>query len=184
MRLQKNKLELQELQGAQICSLLYNINRDSKKGKSTTHRDWQFFFDKEEVKEEDELPPVVAHICLALKHEGMLPPLLVGLWKHVVKRSAIPCEVPEIRALVNEDQTVVALAPTWEGSNIRAFFASKGHKEEEIILLRDIDRPLLKYSIVVPNRTMAVHFQEGALLLSSERVKDKDGLMAISSKSL
>ena len=58
-QLEREQLALNELQGAQLCNLTYNLNRDQKKGKILTLQDWQFFH-TEQRKEEDKLPAVVA----------------------------------------------------------------------------------------------------------------------------
>lgn len=167
LELERQQLQLHELQGAQLCSLLYNINRDQRKGKATTHQDWLFF--RQEVREEsDQLPAVVAHVCLALRHEDKLPPLLIGIWKEVLKRSAVQAELPEIRALVSEDRCVVLVAPTWEGSNLRGFLAVKGYPRHAVVSLQDVDRPMLTYSVKLPAHIQAVHFEAGVLLVNQE----------------
>ena len=167
LELERQQLQLQELQGAQLCSLLYNINRDQRKGKATSHQDWLFF--RQEVREEsDQLPAVVAHVCLALRHEQKLPPLLIGIWKEVLKRSATSAELPEIRALVSDDQGVVVVAPSWEGRNLRGFLAVKGHCRHAVISLVDIDRPMLRYSFKLPGHLQPIHFEAGVLLVNQE----------------
>lgn len=167
LELQRQELQLQELQGAQLCSLLYNINRDAKKGKATTHQDW-LFFRQEERSEEDQLPAVVAHICLALRHEERLPPLLIAIWRDVVKRAAVPAELPEIRALVSADRNLVVVAPTWEGGHVRGFVAAKGQTAGSSVELSDIDRPLLRYRLRLPPRLQPIHFEAGVLLLNQQ----------------
>ena len=167
LELQRQELQLQELQGAQLCSLLYNINRDAKKGKATSHQDW-LFFRTEERSEEDELPAVVAHICLALRHEEQLPPLLIGIWRDVVKRAAVPAQVPEIRALVSPDRNLVVVAPSWEGGHVRGFIAAKGQTPGISVELSDIDRPLLRYQLRLPSRLQPIHFEAGVLLLNEQ----------------
>jgi hypothetical protein len=167
LELQRQELQLQELQGAQLCSLLYNINRDSKKGKATSHQDW-LFFRHDDHNEEDQLPAVVAHICLALRHEQQLPPLLIGIWRDVVKRSAVAAELPEIRALVSADRNLVVVAPSWEGGHVRGFIAAKGQTPGSTVELSDIDRPLLRYGLQLPPRLQPIHFEAGVLLLQAQ----------------
>lgn len=165
--LQRQELQLQELQGAQLCSLLYNINRDAKKGKATTHQDW-LFFRQEQRQEEDQLPPVVAHICVALRHEQQLPPLLIGIWRDVLQRAAVPAEQPEIRALVSSDRNLVIVAPSWEGQHIRGFVAAKGQTPGSTVELIDIDRPLLRYQLKLPQHLQPIHYEAGVLLLNEQ----------------
>lgn len=166
--LQRAELQLQELQGAQISSLLFNINRDQKKAKATSHRDWCFFAADEQIDEADALPALVAHVCLALRHEGKLPPLLVGIWRDVIKQAKGSVKLPEVRALVNAERSVVLVAPLWEGQHLRSFVAAKGHQGGELVELQDLDRPLLRYRFKLPERIMPVHFEAGVLLLNQE----------------
>lgn len=166
--LQRAELQLNELQGAQISSLLFNINRDQKKAKATSYRDWCFFAATEQVNDSDALPAVVAHVCLALRHEGKLPPLLVAIWREVVKQAKGGAGMPEVRALASDDRSVVLVAPVWEGQHLRSFLAAKGHSGGEVIELQDLDRPLLRYRIKLPERIMPVHFEAGVLLLNQE----------------
>jgi len=169
LELERGEAQLMEMQGAQISSLLFNINRDARKSKATSYRDWLFFSEQEKKEEGDELPPVVAHICLALRHEEKLPPLLMGIWRDVLKRSGVDAEVPEIRALVNYDRTVVAVAPSWEGANLRVFLASKGHQPGTVLELQDVDRPLLSYRLKLPANLQPVHFEAAVLLVNQDR---------------
>jgi hypothetical protein len=169
LNLQRQELQLLEMQGAQISSLLFNINRDARKAKATSYKDWLFFAPQEQKPEGDELPPVVAHICLALRHEEKLPPLLMGIWRDVIKRSGVPAEVPEIRALVNAERSVVAVAPAWEGANLRVFLAAKGEQPGSVIELQDVDRPLLRYRLKLPLNLQPVHFEAAVLLINQDR---------------
>lgn len=167
--LQRQELELAELQGAQISSLLFNINRDQKKSKATSHRDWQFFRSAELADDADQLPAVVAHVCLALRHEQRLPPLLLGIWRQVVARAQVAAEVPEIRALISADQQVVIVAPAWEGQHLRGFLAVKGYPRAAVVEVADVDRPLLRYVLQLPSAIAAVHFEAGVLLLNQQQ---------------
>lgn len=164
---QRQEHYLQGLPVAQLTSLLFNINRDPKKGKATNANDWALFAPPERD-EADALPAVVAHVCLALRHEQKLPPLLVGIWRHVVKQANRSADAPAVRALVSEDRTVVIVAPSWEGRNVRGFLASKGHQRQELVELVDLDRPLLRYRFRLPSQLMPVHFEAGVLLVCAE----------------
>jgi hypothetical protein len=161
---QRQQAQLHELQGAQLCSLLYNINRDQKKGKVTSHQDWLFFRDTE-TEAGDRLPAVVASICLALRHEQRLPPLLVAIWKDVLAAVQPNVSTPQLRCLISADQSVVILAPIWEGQHLRGFLASKGNPPDALVEVTDLDRPLLRYRVQLPARLQPVHFEAGVLLL-------------------
>ena len=164
---QRQQHYLAGLPVAQLTSLMFNINRDPKKGKATSASDWALFVPVEED-EADQLPAVVAHVCLALRHEDKLPPLLVGIWRDVVKQANRSAEAPVVRALVSQDRSVVIVAPSWEGRNVRGFLASKGHHRQEVVELVDLDRPLLRYRFRLPSRLMPVHFEAGVLVVSAE----------------
>jgi hypothetical protein len=166
--LQRAELQLQELQGAQLSSLLFNINRDQKKAKATSYRDWCFFAAEEQVDQSDALPAVVAHVCLSLRHEGKLPPLLVAIWRDVIRQAKGSAAMPEVRALATAERSVVLVAPVWEGQHLRSFLAAKGHSGGELVELQDLDRPLLRYRFKLPERLMPVHFEAGVLLLNQE----------------
>lgn len=165
---QRQQLHLNGLATAELTSLLFNINRDPKKSKQTSRDDWALFA-KPPEDDSNELPPVVAHVCIALRHEGLLPPMLVAIWRDVLKRSIEPAELPEVRALSNEERTVVVIAPQWEGSNLRGFLAAKGQTPGAVVALSDVDRPLMRYSLRLPERLQPVHFEAAVLLLNQEQ---------------
>lgn len=169
---QRQEAQLSELQGAQLCSLLFNINRDQKKGKATSYKDWLFFADQSR-EPEDQLPAVVANVCLALRHEGVLPPLLVGIWRDVLTAASANAPAPSIRALVSEDRCVVVIAPAWEGQHLRGFLASKGYDPGAVVELRELDRPLMRYKLQLPARLQPVHFEAGVLLLQCKEHGNK-----------
>lgn len=177
---QRQEHYLGGLATAQLTSLTYNINRDPKKGKATSADDWALFAPQAED-EEDQLPPVVAHICIALRHEERLPPLLVAIWREVIKASQHRADTPAVRLLVSDDQSVALVAPSWEGRNVRAFLAAKGHHSGEVIQLHDLDRPLLRYQFRLPAGIMPVHFQAGVLLVNAEQAAVERLLPASSS---
>ena len=153
-----------ELGAAQVASILYNVNIDSKKGKAKSVHDFLFFRKEEEAEQDDLLPADVANACVALRHEEKLPPLLVGIWSHVLQRASADREVPSIRCMASEDETVVVIAPTWEGDNIRGFLAAKGWAGGEVVELIDSDRPLLSYRVKLPSKIQMIHYEAGVLL--------------------
>ena len=164
--LTRQELHKRELQGAQICALLHNINRDPSKGKSVGIEDYLLMKPAKKARG-DLIPAAVAHACLALRHEERLPKLLLGVWPDVLagaKEQA--AETVEFRALVSEDKNVVVLAPAWEHQNIRGFLAVKNHRRGELVELQDIDRPMLKFVVQMPLDIQAVHYEAGALLLT------------------
>ncbi|MCP4848504.1 MAG: hypothetical protein GY899_11220 [Verrucomicrobiaceae bacterium] len=157
-----------ELQGAQICSLLYNINRDGQKSKAKMPAEW-CYFKEPEVKDSDQLPAVVAHACLSLRHEGKLPPLMLGVWKDIIDAAKGSISKPKVRALISEDKDFVIVAPEWESKNIRGFLCVRSKRRGEVIEVHDVDKPLLSYRVTVPANVQAVHFEADVLLLVKKK---------------
>lgn len=164
---QRERLYLGGLATAELTSLLFNINRDPKKSKHTSRDDWALFA-KPPEDDSNELPPVVAHICVALRHEDRMPPMLVAIWRDVLKRCTEPMALPEVRALISDDRNVVVIAPQWEGSNLRGFLGAKGYSPSSVVDLVDVDRPLMRYRLKLPDRLQPVHFEASVLLLNQE----------------
>lgn len=73
--------------------------------------------------------------------------------------------MPEVRALVSDDEQVWVIAPQWEGANIRGLVCV-GDYIHGPILLRDVDRKLLTYRLNLPRRPdAAAGWVEAARLL-------------------
>jgi len=164
--LTRQELHKKELQGAQICAMLHNINRDPNKGKVASIEDYLLLKPAKKARD-DLIPAAVAHTCIALRHEEKLPKLLLGVWPDVLAGAKAQAEEKaEFRALVSDDENLIVVAPSWEHQNIRGFLAVKGYKCGDLVELRDIDRPLLKFTVKVPDGIKAVHYEAGTLLLT------------------
>lgn len=103
---------------------------------------------------------------MALRHEKRCPEILLTCWSQVLETSENPVPPPAIRAFKSDDDKVWAIAPKWEGPNIRAFVAVDGRRHGDL-LVRDIDRPLLTYTVKVPQRRASGWLESGVLLLVS-----------------
>ena len=152
-----------ELPQAQHMALLANINRDPKKSKAFQASDFAIFQRKEE--DTAKLPADVAAVALALRHEGVAPELLLAAWPQVLASASEAGKPPEIRALCSEDNEVWVLAPKWEGRNIRSGLAAVGRFLDGPVRLRDIDRPLITYTVRFPARPLAGYLETGLLLV-------------------
>lgn len=163
-RIRREQAALLELPQAQHMALLANINRDSKKSKPFTAADFAVF--QPPKPDEAKLPPAVVATALALRHEGILPELLMAAWPQVIAGMQDAGAPPSTRALHSDDKDVWVLAPTWEGRNVRAGLVAVGRYIHTPVLVRDLDRPLLTYTLRFPDRKLAGYLESGLLLVS------------------
>jgi len=70
--------------------------------------------------------------------------------------------------LISADRNVVVIAPQWEGSNLRGFLGAKGYSPSSVVELVDVDRPLMRYRLKLPDRLQPVHFEASVLLLNQD----------------
>ena len=94
--------------------------------------------------------PEVAAVIMELQHEQKAHPLLLTVWEDVSKAATENAKVPEVRALRSDDQTVWIVAPRWEGTACRAGLLAVGSQLSGAVLVRDMDRPILTYRLVLP----------------------------------
>lgn len=152
-----------ELPQAQHMALLANINRDPKKSKPFSAKDFAMF--QATKSEEAKLPPEVVSVALGLRHEGRLPHTAMAAWPQVIAQASEAGTVPTLRALHSDDDAVWVLAPKWEGRNIRAGLVAVGEYIDKPIRLRDIDKPLMTYTVRLPQRKLAGYVEAGLLLV-------------------
>lgn len=100
------------------------------------------------------IDPRTAAALLALRADGTLHPLLLACWSEVLAAANEVVPPPEVRALVSEDNEVWVVAPVWEGDNVRGLVCV-GDFIHGPVLLRDLDRKLLTYTLEVPKRPAA-----------------------------
>lgn len=165
----QQRIELEQLRRAELplaCfqSLFANANRDSKT-KPFTPDDFTVF--KRGNSEESRITPTTAAALIALQAEGALHPLLLSCWSDAINNpSSAP--TPEVRALVSDDRSVWVVAPVWEGANIRGLVCVTDFVHGPL-RLRDIDRRLMTYDVVLPKRSNAAAgwIEAGHLLLGA-----------------
>jgi hypothetical protein len=165
-RIRRESVQLQEMQGAQLCALMANINRDPKKGKAFELKDFQLFARDRE--NDREFSPEVAAVALALRHEDKAPPLLLACWPQVLSSAGEGTRMPTVRALHSDDDALWILAPAWEASGIRGGLVLVRGRISGVVTVRDLDRPLLTYRLRLPSRQGFGWIEAGCLLLSAE----------------
>lgn len=154
-----------ELPLASLQALTANISRDPKKGKPFTPLDFCLFRDEEK---EAGLSAEVAAAALSLRHEGKAAPILLAAWTQILASANKSAKVPAIRALHSDDDAVWVVCPQWEGKNVRGGLVAVSACRHGIVRLRDVDRPLMTYDLVIPHRQLAGWLEGGLLLVAVE----------------
>lgn len=113
------------------------------------------------------ISPEVAAVVMELQHEQKAHPLLLTVWDEVTKAASEHVKVPEVRALRSDDLQVWIVAPQWEGTACRAGLVAVGTHLSGEVLVRDMDRPLLTYRLVVPERQGCGWVATGELLAAA-----------------
>lgn len=157
-------MALRELPVAQLAALTANINRDPAKSKPFEAADFCLFRDESNRAPEAVFSPEVAAVALELRHQQRAPSLLLTVWPQVLASSQTPAKVPKVRALRSDDDAVWVLAPQWEGRNIRGGLVLVRGAISGTLHLRDLDRPLLTYDVVIPRRPDFGWIEAGTLL--------------------
>ena len=147
--MQLEQLQNYDLPLARFASLYANSKRDSK-SKPFAVEDFLTYRSSTTAPSE-QLSPSVAAVLLSLQAEDNLHPLLLSCWPQVLSSASEHEPVPEVRALVSDDEQVWVIAPQWEGANIRGLVCV-GDYIHGPILLRDVDRKLLTYRLNLPRR--------------------------------
>lgn len=75
-------------------------------------------------------------------------------WADAIATATEHTPTPSPRALVSDDGAVWLVAPQWEGVNIRALVCVADAISGPIVV-RDIDRHLLTYTVQIPRRASA-----------------------------
>lgn len=150
-RVQRQQAALTEMPTAQLTAMLANVNRDPSKGKPFTAQ--QFLLFQEQQADGDALRPEVAAVALALRHEDCLPAIFLTVWDKVLDASRTEAKPPAVRALHNDDNTVWVLAPQFErDGHIRGGLVAVRGQISGPVLLRELDRPLLRHRLKLPER--------------------------------
>lgn len=148
-QIQREAAAVAELPIAQLTALMANINRDPKQGKPFSTEQFCFY---REAPEPEGLSAETAAVALALRHEGRCPPLVIAAWPQVLEAATEATRLPEVRALVSDDEAVWVLAPRWEAGNIRGGLVAVRGRHAGVMELRELDRPLIRHRLKLPER--------------------------------
>lgn len=153
-----------ELPIAQLAALTANINRDSRKGKPFSVNDFTLFHEYDLT---EGFPPDAAMVAIALRRERKLPDVLIGVWPQLINAAKQGRTMPEVRALLSDDLTVGLLAPKASGRDWTGLLAVSQHPPDGVIVLRDIDRPLLTYRLRLSRSGHTAYVSDHETLLAS-----------------
>lgn len=103
-------------------------------------------------------------MALALRAERKDSPILLAAWDKVLASTVENAKAPSIRALHSDDRQVWVLCPAWENGNIRGGLVAVGDAIHGPLRLRDVDRPLSTYDVVLPDRRTFAWLEAGLLL--------------------
>ena len=148
-KIQRQQAAIWELPIAQLTALTANINRDPKKSEPFSTEQFCFFREQQPA---DGIGPAAAAVALALRHEDRCPPLVISVWPDILEAAKTPGTVPPVRALHSDDETVWVLAPAWEGRNIRGGLVAVRGRISGPVTLRELDRPLIRHAVTLPER--------------------------------
>lgn len=163
-RLQRQQLALQELPVAQLTALTANVNRDPAKSKEFKARDFCFFAEEQDSASQAPFAPEVAAVALELRHQQRAPELLLAVWPQVLASVQQDTKPPKVRALRSDDGAVWVLAPRWEGKNVRGGLVLVRGAICGTLRLRDLDRSILAYDVLIPRRPGYGWIEAGTLL--------------------
>lgn len=150
-RIELEKLQRFELPIARFQSLFANANRGSN---TEPFKAEEFLVFKRASDTPAGIPAAASASLLSLRADNRVHPLLLSCWGEVLAAASEHTALPEIRALVSADEQVWVIAPAWEGSAVRGLVCV-GDFIHGRIRLRDIDRRLMIYDLILPKRPNA-----------------------------
>lgn len=141
-----------ELPLAQLAALMANVNRDTtKRPQPFELRDFCLFRDA--ATGEAGISAAVAAVALGLRREQRCPELLLAAWPEILAAAKPDARAPNVRALHSLDGAVWVLAPQFEDHGIRAgLVAVRGERLGGNLELQELDRPMLRHRITLPQR--------------------------------
>ena len=166
-RIQHDQAYRHELPIAALQALTANINRDAKaRPKAFTAAEFVIF--RRSDSDATLLPGHVAATALPPRAAHKHSPTLLAAWDQVLASADETSRPPAIRALHSDDKQVWVLCPEWEGRNIRGGLVAVGDNIHGPIRLRDVDRPLSTYTVILPDRRTFAWLESGLLLRTQE----------------
>jgi len=144
-----------------------NLAVDTSKTKPLGLLDFALFHKKEED-EAAVFSAEVAAIALALRHEDKTPPLLLSVWPQILASAKETTTLPACRAFHSDDHNIFIVHPQWEGKNLRGGLVLVRGQICGPVRVRDLDKPLLTYDLVLPKRNAMGWIEAGLLLQRAE----------------
>jgi len=166
-RIQHDAAHRHERPIAALQALTANINRDTR-SRPKPFTAAEFVIYRQSGSDDTLLPGPVAATALALRAEHKDAPILLAAWEQVLASADDTSRPPSIRALHSDDRQVWILCPEWEGPNIRGGLVAVGDNLHGPIRLRDVDRPLSAYTVILPDRRTFAWLEAGLLLRTPE----------------
>lgn len=157
--IQRQRAHLAEIPVAQLAAITRNMNAT---GQPLPVADFLLFVDPDAERREFE--PEVAASILALEHEQKASPLLRAIWPQV-QQAATPTAVPpSVRAWASACGDIWLVNPVTEPGGVRCGLVAIGTSNPGTVTVTDVDRPLLSYRVVIPDRPVGGWFEAGRLL--------------------
>lgn len=115
-----------------------------------------------------DVPADAAAAVLSLANDGKCPPYLLGAWDQIrAAAEARPQDPPNPRLLISDDGMFSIVAPRFLDSGIRGGLVGAGNPVTGIVRVRDHDRRLLHWDVVVPERKGAGWIEAHCLVLTA-----------------
>jgi hypothetical protein len=114
------------------------------------------------------IPPKAAAAVLALANRGQCPSYVLGAWGDVqAVANRRPMDPPGCLMLQSENGMLTVVAPEFLPQGIRGGLVAAGEALSGEVVLRDPERPLLSWTVVVPERQGAGWIEAQMLLLTA-----------------
>lgn len=157
-----------ELPIAYLHATTLNLNRDEKKRREPFLPSDVALYQREDAGQRQQgLTAAVAAVALDLQRQGKAPPILLAAWGEVIKALQPDVMPPKVRCLRSDDGAVWVLAPKFEDQSVRGGLVCVGKPVHGPVRLRDMDRQLLTYDVIIPNRFAAAWLEADLLLVAS-----------------
>lgn len=153
---------------ARFAWLYFNAHRGEKQQPLPLEQFRVYAMPNEDAQVEAGISAEAAAAVVSLANDGKVPPYVLGAWGEVQKvANARPIEAPSPRLLRSDDGMVSVVAPRFVDRGVRGGLVGVGGIVSGEVVVRDIDRPLLTWKVVVPRRAAAGWVEANLLLLTA-----------------
>ena len=157
-RIEQERMALEEMPIASLTALTANINRDDSKRKEPFGIvDFLLFADSDR-ESKGLLAAKTAETMLDLRRQYRLPDYMLAAWGEVVKSARAGTKLPECKALADETSTIWIINPRIKQRGIHCGLIGVHGVWQGTVRVADIDRPLIFYDVILPNRKAAGWF--------------------------